>query len=120
MSNFTHRFTDKISINTSYMKQTRKEDLQEHRTTNAFAVDNNNNPIPTFAAMQMVQRDQFWNTDNLNTYLTFDVKQALCNIKFWQVMITSALISTKAEHKIQQGIFTDQRKNNIILRSKEC
>lgn len=74
MSNFTHRFTDKISINTSYMKQTWKEDLQEHRTTNAFAVDKNNKPIPTFAAMQMVQRDQFWNTDNLNTYLTFDVK----------------------------------------------
>ena len=69
MSNFTHRFTDKISINASYMKQTWKEDLQEHRTTNAFAVDKDNKPIPTLAAMQMVQRDQFWNTDNLNTYL---------------------------------------------------
>lgn len=74
MSNFTHKFTDKISINASYMKQTWKEDLQEHRTTNAFAVDKDNKPIPTLAAMQMVQRDQFWNTDNLNTYLTFYVK----------------------------------------------
>lgn len=74
MSNFTHRFSDKISINASYMKQTWKEDLQEHRTTNAFGVDVNNKPIPTLAGMQMVQRNQFWNTDNLNAYLVFNVK----------------------------------------------
>lgn len=74
MSNFTHRITEKISINASYMKQTWSEDLQEHRTTNAFAVDKDNKPVPTLAAMQMVQRDQFWNTDNLNTYLVFDTK----------------------------------------------
>ncbi|MBL1220669.1 TonB-dependent receptor [Chryseobacterium sp. L7] len=74
MSNFTHRITDKISINASYMKQTWKEDLQEHRTTNAFGVDVNNQPIRTLAGMQMVQRNQFWNTDNLNAYLVFNVK----------------------------------------------
>lgn len=74
MSNFTHRITDKISINASYMKQTWKEDLQEHRTTNAFAVDADNKPIPTLAGMQMVQRNQFWNTDNLNAYLVFHLK----------------------------------------------
>lgn len=74
MSNFTHRITDKISINASYMKQTWKEDLQEHRTTNTFAVDAGNKPIPTLAGMQMVQRNQFWNTDNLNAYLVFNLK----------------------------------------------
>lgn len=74
MSNFTHRITDKISINASYMKQTWREDLQEHRTTNAFAVDADNKSIPTLAGMQMVQRNQFWNTDNLNAYLVFNIK----------------------------------------------
>lgn len=74
MSNFTHRITDKLSINASYMKQTWKEDLQEHRTTNTFGVDSNNKAIPTLAGMQMVQRNQFWNTDNFNAYMVFNVK----------------------------------------------
>lgn len=72
MANFTHKFNDKIALNASYMKQTWTEDLLEHRTTNAFAVDVNNNPVNTLAAMQVVQRYQFWNTDNLNAYFSFD------------------------------------------------
>lgn len=68
-----HQFTSHISFNTAYMKQTWTEDLQEHRTTNAFAVDIHNQPIPTLAAMQMVQRQQSWNTDNVNSYFTFKV-----------------------------------------------
>lgn len=69
-----HKFTNHISFNVAYMKQTWTEDLQEHRTTNAFAVDINNQPIPTLAAMQMVQRQQSWNTDNVNSYFTFKMK----------------------------------------------
>ncbi|MDF2192040.1 TonB-dependent receptor [Paraflavitalea sp. CAU 1676] len=66
--NLAHKLTRYITFNTSYMKQTWTEDLQEHRTTNAFAIDINDQPIPTLAAMQMVQRQQNWNTDNLNSY----------------------------------------------------
>lgn len=72
MGNLSHKFTERISFNVAYMKQTWTEDLQEHRTTNAFAVDVNNQPIPTLAAMQMVQRQQSWNTDNVNGYFTFE------------------------------------------------
>ena len=72
MTNFTHKFSDKISFNTAYMKQTWSEDLQEHRTTNAFAVDIDNQPVTNLAAMRYVQRRQFWDTDNLNSYLNFD------------------------------------------------
>lgn len=97
MSNFTHRITDKISINASYMKQTWKEDLQEHRTTNAFAVDANNKPIPTLAGMQMVQRNQFWNTDNLNAYLVFNLKSGPIEHK---ILAGYDLIST---HKYKGG-----------------
>lgn len=69
MGNLAHRFTDNISLNVSYMKQNWTEDLQEHRTTNAFAVDINNRPVTSQAAMQFVQRKQFWNVDNLSSYL---------------------------------------------------
>jgi iron complex outermembrane receptor protein len=64
-----HKFSNHISVNGSYMKQTWQEDLQEHRTTNAFGVDLAGQPITSLAAMQFVQRRQFWNIDNLNAFL---------------------------------------------------
>lgn len=82
MANMSHAFTDDIVWNVAYMKQTWNEDLLEHRTTNAFGVDEFNNVIPTLAAMRAIQRQQKWNTDNLSTYLsinanTFGVKHKL-------------------------------------------
>jgi len=73
-TNFAHKFTSEIGFNASYMKQTWKEDLQEHRTTNGFAVDINNQPVTNLAMMQFIQRQQYWNVDNLTTYLNFDLK----------------------------------------------
>ncbi|KAA6432718.1 TonB-dependent receptor [Dyadobacter flavalbus] len=67
-----HKLTSQISFNASYMKQSWTEDLQEHRTTNAFAPDMENRPVTSLAAMQFVQRRQFWNTDNLNAYFNFN------------------------------------------------
>ncbi|WP_315815841.1 TonB-dependent siderophore receptor [Paraflavitalea speifideaquila] len=72
--NLSHKFSNQVSFTVSYMKQNWTEDLQEHRTTNAFAVDINNQPIPTLAAMQMVQRQQNWSTDNVNGYFTITAK----------------------------------------------
>jgi iron complex outermembrane recepter protein len=74
MGNFTHNFTPNISFNTAYMKQSWTENLQEHRTTNAFAVDIENKPVTSLAAMQFVQRQQYWNIDNLSSYFNFKVK----------------------------------------------
>ncbi|MCD9018754.1 TonB-dependent siderophore receptor [Parachryseolinea silvisoli] len=72
MTGVRHKFTEKIGVNVSYMKQTWTENLQEHRTTNAFAVDIDNQSMTNLAAMQFVQRQQYWNTDNLNAYFTID------------------------------------------------
>jgi iron complex outermembrane recepter protein len=72
MTNLAHKFTDNIGLNVSYMKQTWTEDLQEHRTTNAFAADINNQPVTSLAAMRFIQRQQFWNTDNLSAYFNID------------------------------------------------
>ncbi|MCC9020205.1 TonB-dependent siderophore receptor [Flavobacterium lipolyticum] len=74
MTNFAHKFSSKVGFNASYMKQTWTEDLQEHRTTNAFAVDMNNKPVSSLAMMQFVQRQQYWNIDNLSAYFNFDLK----------------------------------------------
>ncbi|THU40252.1 TonB-dependent siderophore receptor [Niastella caeni] len=71
MSSLSHKFSDAISFNAVYMKQTWQEDLQEHRTTNAFAMDINNQPVNTLAGMQFVQRKQHWNIDNINSYFNF-------------------------------------------------
>ena len=71
MGNFTHQFTPNISFTTSYMKQSWTENLQEHRTTNAFAVDIENKPVTSLAAMQFIQRQQYWNVDNLSSYFNF-------------------------------------------------
>lgn len=72
MGNLSHELTKGVSFIASYMKQTWNEDLLEHRTTNAFAVDLQNQPVTTLAAMQLVQRQQNWNIDNINSYLKFD------------------------------------------------
>ena len=74
MGNLAHKFNENISFNTSYMKQTWTEDLLEHRTTNTFAVDITNSQIRTLAAMQAVQRQQFWDIDNLNSYVNYEVR----------------------------------------------
>ncbi|HEY1199473.1 MAG TPA: TonB-dependent receptor, partial [Niastella sp.] len=70
-SSLSHRFSETVSFNATYMKQTWQEDLQEHRTTNAFAVDINNQPVNTLAGMQFVQRKQHWNVDNVTGYFNF-------------------------------------------------
>jgi iron complex outermembrane receptor protein len=70
-SSLSHKFSEAISFNAAYMKQTWQEDLQEHRTTNAFAVDINRQTVNTLAGMQFVQRKQHWNTDNVTGYFNF-------------------------------------------------
>jgi iron complex outermembrane receptor protein len=72
MGSLAHKLTSQISFNASYMKQSWAENLQEHRTTNAFAPDIDNQPVGNLAAMQFVQRQQYWSIDNLNTYFNFN------------------------------------------------
>lgn len=71
MGSLAQKLTSQISFNAAYMKQSWTEDLQEHRTTNTFAPDIDNQPVTSLAAMQFVQRQQYWNIDNLNAYFNF-------------------------------------------------
>lgn len=74
MGSFVHRFNKSINFNASYMKQIWKENLQEHRTTNSFVPDINNNPVSSLAMMQFVKRKQNWEVDNINAYFNFNFK----------------------------------------------
>ncbi len=73
-ANFVKSFADNVVFNASYMKQTWTEDLAEHRTENRAAVDIEGNAIPNLAAMRYVERQQFWDTDNINAFLNIDVE----------------------------------------------
>jgi iron complex outermembrane recepter protein len=72
MTSVSHKLSQNFGFNAAYMKQTWSEDLQEHRTTNAFAVDLNKEPVTNLAAMQFVQRQQYWTVDNLSAYFNVD------------------------------------------------
>ncbi|WP_326982670.1 TonB-dependent siderophore receptor [Chryseobacterium sp. MYb264] len=74
MGAFAHHFSKQISFNASYMKQFWRENLEEHRTTNAFAPDIDNQPISSLAMMQFIQRKQKWEVDNVNAYFNFNFK----------------------------------------------
>lgn len=72
MGSLSHHFNKNVGFNASYMKQFWREDLEEHRTTNAFAPDIDNKPIPSLAMMQFIQRKQKWEVDNISAYFNFD------------------------------------------------
>ncbi|MBW3469585.1 TonB-dependent receptor [Arthrospiribacter ruber] len=67
-----HKFTEKTSLNVSYIKYLAQEDLQEHRTSNQFARDGDGNEIPTLMGMSTIRRFQRNYTDNLSAYLVHE------------------------------------------------
>lgn len=74
MGSFAHHFNEHISFNASYMKQFWDEDTRETRTTNSFVPDISNNPVPSLAMMQYLERVQHWEVDNINAYFNFSYK----------------------------------------------
>jgi len=70
----THKISDVLSLNASYLKTGYSEDLSEHRTSNAYAVDGNGAPINNLAGMivQIRKRKRF--IDNLSGYINYTPK----------------------------------------------
>lgn len=73
-SSLNHRFSDNLSLNVSYLKYLYTEDLQEHRTSNSFAVDGAGNQIPSLMGMQVIRRMRKSTNDNITTYLVYDAQ----------------------------------------------
>ncbi|MEX2593843.1 MAG: TonB-dependent receptor [Anditalea sp.] len=76
-----HKFTEKTSLNVSYMKFTVKEDLMEHRTSNQFGLDGDGEEIPTLMGMQTIKRMQKNYTDNASIYLVNEFNTGEVNHK---------------------------------------
>jgi len=74
MTSFNKKFTENFGFNAQYMKQTWKEDLQEHRI-DAFnaAYDENGNAIADLAPYRYAERQQSWETDNLNIFFNYNI-----------------------------------------------
>lgn len=68
MGSFVHRFTDKISLNLAYLRDSWIEDAYEHRTSNFFAVDKQGQDVRTMVQMQVLKYIQKLYTDNINAY----------------------------------------------------
>ncbi|SRX53875.1 TonB-dependent receptor [Aequorivita sp. CIP111184] len=66
-----HQFSDKLSFNTSYIKSLIEEDLQEHVTSNQFAIDGNGDPIPTLMGLNFSQRQKKTTADNITSYFVY-------------------------------------------------
>lgn len=67
----SHQFNDKLSFNAAYSKTGYQEDLYEHRSANAYAVDGNNTPIPNLVAMQIFSRVRKRYVDNFSGYFNY-------------------------------------------------
>ena len=85
-TSISKKFSEKVSFNGAYMKQTWREDLQEHRADgtrsvdsegnivqNTFAVDSLGNMVEDLMALRYSRREQLWDVDNLNAYFNFDL-----------------------------------------------
>lgn len=68
-----HKFSQKTSLNVSYMKFSVKEDLMEHRTSNQFGLNGDGEEVPTLMGMQTIKRMQKNYTDNASIYLVTDL-----------------------------------------------
>lgn len=64
------KFSDNVGLTAKYMKQTWNEDLKEHRA-DGFVKDASGNPVNNLVKLRYNERQQYWETDNVNVYLDF-------------------------------------------------
>jgi iron complex outermembrane receptor protein len=85
----SHKFSENITFNTSYMKYLFDEDLIEHRTSNAFAINGSGMPIPTLMNMQVLNRQREFISDNVSSYFTLKANSGSLEHSILVGMITS-------------------------------
>ncbi len=64
----SHKLTDNLSFNASYLRFGFSEDLFEHRTANQFAVDSLGNEIPSLMGIRISTRELQRTNDNMSSY----------------------------------------------------
>ncbi|MEO7990248.1 MAG: TonB-dependent receptor [Chryseolinea sp.] len=69
-----HKFSDKVSLNVSYLKYVYFEDMFEHRGENAYAVDSSGVEIPNLLRVRTLGRKRTRYDDNLTAYFNLHLK----------------------------------------------
>ncbi|MEM1136693.1 MAG: TonB-dependent receptor, partial [Bacteroidota bacterium] len=67
-----HKFSERLSFNSIYMRSSYREDLLEHRTANTFAALGDGMRDPEQVEMRVFIRKRNWNNDNFNNYFNID------------------------------------------------
>lgn len=67
----SQKLSDKLTLNAKYMKQVWDEDLREHRSNRRFVKDEHGKDVPNLVQLRYWERNQNWNTDALNAYLSY-------------------------------------------------
>ncbi|PWG81482.1 TonB-dependent receptor [Pararcticibacter amylolyticus] len=70
----SRQLTDKLNFSASYLKTGYNEDLYEHRSANAYAVDSLGKNIPNLVAMQIFTRQRKRYIDNFSAFLNYTGK----------------------------------------------
>ncbi|HSF52194.1 MAG TPA: TonB-dependent receptor [Algoriphagus sp.] len=81
-ASMNHQFNSKLSLNASYMRTGYNEDLSEHRSSNSYAVDGNNQTIPNLVGRQVFLRKRSRYVDNLSTYFNWTTETGVLNHQF--------------------------------------
>lgn len=77
----THKITDNLSLNASYLKTGYSEDLNEHRTSNAYGLDGNGVGINNLAGMNVQIRKRKRFIDNFSGYINYTPKTGVVEHK---------------------------------------
>ncbi|MDR6735576.1 TonB-dependent receptor [Sphingobacterium sp. 2149] len=80
-ASLNHRFNDKLSFNASYMKTGYAEDLSEHRSANAYAVDGKGANIENMVARQVFIRNRKRFVDNITAFFNYNVNTGVLSHK---------------------------------------
>lgn len=67
-----HKITKNLSLNVAYLKTGYSEDLYEHRTSNAYAINGQGGQIDNLAGMNIQLRKRKRYIDNLSGYLNYN------------------------------------------------
>lgn len=68
----SQKLTDRLKFNAQYMKQVWAEDMKEHRSNRRFVKDEHGKNVPNLVQLRYWERNQNWNTDALNTFLSYE------------------------------------------------
>lgn len=75
----THKFTDNLSFNATYLNSSYDEDLREHNQANAYVKLADGTQSPSRILMQCLVRQRHFRNNSFNTYFNYNVSTGPVN-----------------------------------------